>query len=80
MHNEELRKRVKEIKAFQDVTYKDRILRFNHDTGEIDTSYCHWLNREETAKKYIKVTFDDDSYINFIIQYNTIIFINNLTF
>ena len=57
-------------KMIQDITYKDRILRFNHDTGEIDTSYCHWLNKEETAKRYIKVTFDDDSYINFIFPHS----------
>lgn len=57
-------------KMIQDITYKDRILRFNHDTGEIDTSYCHWLNKEEVAKKYIKVTFDDDSYINFIFPHS----------
>ena len=53
-------------KKIQDVTYKDRILRFNHDTGEIDTSYCHWINKEEKVGKYYKTTFSDGSVINFI--------------
>ena len=53
-------------KLIQDVTYKDRILRVNHDTGEIDTSYCHWINRDETVDKYYKVTFSDGSMIKFI--------------
>ena len=53
-------------KKIQDVTYKDRILRLNHDTGEIDTSYCHWINRDETADKYYYVKFSDGSSIKFI--------------
>lgn len=53
-------------KKIQDVTYKDRILRFNHDTGKIDTSYCHWINRDETADKYYHVKFSDGSFIKFI--------------
>lgn len=53
-------------KLIQDVTFKDRILRFNHDTGKIDTAYCHWMNKDETADKYYKVTFSDGSFIKFI--------------
>lgn len=56
-------------KKVQDVTFKDRILRFNHDTGKIDTSYCHWINKEEIAQKYWLVKFSDGSEIKFIFPH-----------
>lgn len=53
-------------KMIQDITFKDRILRFNHDTGKVDTSYCHWINKEKFASEYYKITFSDNSFIKII--------------
>ncbi len=58
-----------DYKNIEDISFYDRIYRFNHDTGKIDTGYCHWLNKHSTTdgeQEVVYVKFADGGKLTFI--------------
>lgn len=53
-------------KMIQDITYADRLVRFNHDTGQIDTAYASWISKAVVSKRVMEVTFSDGETIRFV--------------
>ncbi len=53
-------------KMIQDITYSDRLIRFNHDTGQIDTAYASWISKATVSKRVMEVTFSDGETIRFV--------------
>ena len=53
-------------KMIQDITYADRLIRFNHDTGQIDTAYASWISKAVVSKRVMEVTFSDGETIRFV--------------
>ncbi len=56
-------------KNIEDISFFDRIYRFNHDTGKIDTGYCHWLNKHSTTngeQEVVYVKFADGGELTFV--------------
>ena len=52
-------------KMVQDITYTDLLVRFNHDTGQIDLAYPSWISKPVVASKVVQVTFSDGEVIRF---------------
>ncbi len=56
-------------KMVQDLTYADRLVVFNHDTGEVSTSYITWMLKELQVSPVIEVTFSDGEKIRFVYDH-----------
>lgn len=56
-------------KNIEDISFFDRIFRYNHDLGVIDTGYCHWINKHsqtDGSQEVIKVSFSDGGELTFV--------------
>ena len=56
-------------KNIEDISFYDRIYRFNHDLGKIDTGYCHWLNKLSQTngeQEVVYVKFADGGELTFV--------------
>ena len=53
-------------KNIEDIKYDDLLAVWNYDTGKITYEYPLWIEKAHTADELTRVTFDDDSYIDFV--------------
>ena len=56
-------------KNIEEISFFDRIFRYNHDLGTIDTGYCHWINKHsqtDGTQEVVKVTFSDGGELTFV--------------
>ena len=53
-------------KNVEDIGYDDLLSVWNYDTGELTYEYPLWIEKKQTSDLITKVTFEDDSYINFV--------------
>ncbi len=53
-------------KNVEDIGYDDLLAVWNYDTGELTYEYPLWIEKKQSLYSMTKVTFSDDSYINFV--------------
>ncbi len=53
-------------KNVEDIGYDDLLMVWNYDTGNITYEYPLWIENEHETKRVTRVTFSDDSYIDFV--------------
>ena len=54
------------IKNIEDITYDDVLKIWNHDLGEYGYEYPSWIEEEEVADSYTKVTFSDGTVLKVV--------------
>lgn len=52
-------------KKIEDIGYDDLLAVWNYDTGSITYEYPIWMEHEHVGKEFTRVTFEDDTYIEF---------------
>ena len=50
-------------KNIEDLQYNDLLMVVDHLTGELSQAYPVWIERENTADSYLKITFDDGTIL-----------------
>ena len=53
-------------KMIQDITYSDRLIVMNHDTGKIDSAYATWISKGRLSSNVMEVTFSNGEKIRFV--------------
>ena len=53
-------------KNVEDIDYDDLLAVWNYDTGELTSEYPLWIENEHVANEINRVTFADNSYIDFV--------------
>lgn len=53
-------------KNVEDIGYDDLLAVWNYDTGKLTYEYPLWIENEHVASEVIRVTFSDNSYIDFV--------------
>ena len=53
-------------KNVEDINYDDLLAVWNYDTGELTSEYPLWIENEHVANEINRVTFSDNSYIDFV--------------
>ena len=53
-------------KNIENIDYDDIVAVWNYDTGELTYEYPLWIENEHVADQIIRVTFDDNSYVDFV--------------
>ena len=53
-------------KNIEDVNYNDLLLVWNYETGSYTYEYPIWIEKENYSDNYIKISFDDGTYLNVI--------------
>ena len=53
-------------KNVEDIGYDDLLAVWNYDTGELTYEYPLWIEKKQSLYSVTKVTFEDNSYINFV--------------
>ena len=56
-------------KKIENVGYDDLLAVWNYDTGELTYEYPLWIENEHTANKITRVTFSDDTHIDFVLNH-----------
>ena len=54
-----------EYKNIEDIEYEDLLTVYNHVTGKVTYVYPIWLENKQVNDNYIKVTLEDNTFINF---------------
>ena len=53
-------------KNVEDIKYDDLLAVWNYDTGELTSEYPLWIEKEAISNDLIRVTFSDNSFIDFV--------------
>lgn len=53
-------------KNIEDIGYDDLLSVWNYDTGKLTSEYPLWIEKKQSSNVITKVTFSDNSYINFV--------------
>ncbi|MBR3210128.1 MAG: hypothetical protein IKF82_07705 [Bacilli bacterium] len=53
-------------KNIEDINYDDLLAVWNYDTGKLTYEYPLWIEKAHTAKEITRVSFDDNTHIDFV--------------